>query len=189
MLLFISFNTCSSEINKELLSAVQKGNLKQFKQLLSEGADPNYRDVNGDPRDRPVVMERASVLKDSSFLKLCLEFGADPNTLNGYKSGPVIIQAAKHSKLSNVKLLVKYGAKLNLHDKNGSTPLHTAIAVNNYDIAYFLVSSGASLKIKNKWGYTPIDLLERYGDAGIKKGSKYYEWYLKFVALVGKKNT
>jgi ankyrin repeat protein len=184
-----SCETFGSNINNDLLISIQNGHLKQFQQLLSKGADPNYRDENGDPQYRPVVMEQAAVHKNSMFLQLCLEHGANPDILDGYKSSSVIIEAAKHSRLANVKLLVKHGAKLNVQNKNGNTPLHLAIAVNNYDIAHFLVLNGASIKIKNKWGYTPIGLLERYGDAGIKKGSKYYEWYLKFVALVGEKNT
>ena len=187
--LIISCETFGSNINNDLLISIQNGDLKQFQQLLSKGADPNYRDKNGDPQYRPVVMEQAAVHKNSMFLQLCLEHGANPDILDGYKSSPVIIGAAKHSRIVNLKLLVKYGANLNVQDKNGSTPLHTAIAVKNYDIAYFLVSNGASLKIENKWGYTPIDILEKYGDAGIKNGSKYHEWYLKFVALVGEKNT
>lgn len=101
----------------------------------------------------------------------------------------MIFQAAKHSQLENVKLLVKYGANLNVQNKSGNTPLHIAIAVKNYDIAHFLVLSGASLKIEDRWGYTPVEQLEKFGDAGVKKGSKYHEWYLKFVALVGEKNT
>jgi len=185
----MSCNAFGSNINNDLLLSIQNGKLKQFEKLLTKGADPNYRDENGDPQYRPVVMEQAAVHKDSMFLLLCLKHGANPDILDGYKSTPVIIEAAKHSRLENVKLLVKYGANLNVQNKNGNTALHTAIAVKNYDIAFFLVSNGASLKIEDKWGYTPIDMLEKFGDAGVKKGSEYHDWYLKFVALVGEKNT
>ena len=188
-ILAFSCEAFGSNINKELLLSIQGGNLKEFKQLLSKGADPNYRDENGDPRFRPVVMERAAVHDNSMFLQLCLEHGANPNILDGYKSSPVIIEASKHSRLANVKLLVKHGANLNVQNKSGNTPLHTAIAVKNYDIAHFLVLSGASLNVENKWGYTPVEQLKKFGDAGVKKGSKYHEWYLKFVALVSEKNT
>jgi len=188
-ILIMSCNAFGSNINNDLLLSIQNGKLKQFEKLLTKGADPNYRDENGDPQYRPVVMEQAAVHKDSMFLLLCLKHGANPDILDGYKSTPVIIEAAKYSRLENVKLLVKYGANLNVQNKNGNTALHTAIAVKNYDIAFFLVSNGASLKIEDKWGYTPIDMLEKFGDAGVKKGSEYHDWYLKFVALVGEKNT
>mgnify|MGYP000563156908 CR=1 FL=1 len=187
--LIMSCNAFGSSINNDLLLSIQNGKLKQFEKLLTKGADPNYRDENGDPQYRPVVMEQAAVHKNSMFLLLCLNHGANPDILDGYKSTPIIIEAAKHSRLENVKLLVKYGANLNVQNQNGNTALHTAIAVKNYDIAFFLVSNGASLKIEDKWGYTPIDMLEKFGDAGVKKGSKYHDWYLKFVALVGEKNT
>ena len=187
--LLLSCEAFSSNIDNDLLSSIQNGHLKKFEELLSKGADPNYRDENGDPQFRPVVMEQAAVNKNSMFLQLCLESGANPDILDGYKSSPVIFQAAKHSRLENVKLLVKHGANINVRNKNGSTPLHTAIAVKNYDIAHFLVLNGASLKTEDKWGYTPVEQLEKFGDAGVKKGSKYHKWYLKFVALVGEKNT
>ena len=189
-ILFVScYEAYGSDLNDDLLLSVRLSQLKQFQQLLSKGADPNYRDENGDPQYRPVVMEQAAVNKNSMYLQLCLERGANPDALDSYKSSPVIFQAVKHSQLENVKLLVKHGANLNVQNKSGNTPLHTAIAVKNYDIAHFLVLNGASLKVEDKWGYTPVDLLEEFGDAGVEKGSKYYEWYLKFVALVGEKNT
>jgi len=188
-ILFVSCEAFSSNIDNDLLSAIQNGQFKKFEELLLKGADPNYRDENGDPQYRPVVMEQAAVNKNSMYLQLCLEHGADPDILDGYKSSPVIFQAAKHSRLENVKILVEHGAKLNVQNKSGKTPLHTAIAVKNYDIAHFLVLNGASLNIEDKWGYTPVEQLQEFGDAGVKKGSKYHEWYLKFVALVDKKNT
>jgi ankyrin repeat protein len=187
--LIFSCEVFGTNINNDLLLSIQNGRLKQFEELLTKGADPNYRDEKGDPQYRPVVMEQAAVNKNSMFLQLCLEHGANPNILDGYKSSPVIFEAAKHSNLANVKLLVKHGANLNVQNKSGNTPLHVAIAVRNFDIAYFLAQNGASLKIENKWGYTPLKLLEKFGDNGVKKESKYHEWYLKFVALVGEKNT
>ncbi|WP_206485855.1 ankyrin repeat domain-containing protein [Thalassotalea sp. G2M2-11] len=188
-IMIFSCEALGSNINNDLLLSIKGDKLKKFQQLLLDGADPNYSDEKDDPKNRPVVMEQAAVHENPMFLQLCLEHGANPDTLDGYKSSPVIIEAAKHSRLANVKLLVKHGANFNLQNKSGNTPLHLAIAVKNYDIAHFLVLSGASLKIENKWGYTPVEQLEKFGDAGVKKGSKYYEWYIKFVALVNKKNT
>ena len=181
LILIFSGESFGSNINKDLLRSIQGDNLKQFEQLLPGGADPNYRDEKGDPQNRPVVMEQAAVHKNPMFLQLCLERGANPDILDGYKSSPVILEASKHSRLANVKLLVKHGANLNAQNRSGSTPLHLAIADKNYDIAHFLVLSGASLKIENKWGYTPVEQLKKFGDAGVKKGSKCYEWYIKFV--------
>ncbi|WP_105169609.1 ankyrin repeat domain-containing protein [Pseudoalteromonas sp. T1lg23B] len=188
-ILIFSRESLDSNINNDLLLSIKGGNLKQFQQLLSDGADPNYRDEKGDPQNRPVVMEQAAVHENPMFLQLCLEHGANPDILDGYKSSPVILEAAKYSRLANVKLLVKHGANLNAQNKSGNTPLHLAISVKNYNIAHFLVLSGASLKVENKWGYTPVDQLKKFGDAGVKKGSNYYEWYLKFVALVDENNT
>lgn len=77
-ILFVSCETYGSNLNDDLLLSIRNSKLKQFQQLLSKGADPNYRDENGDPQYRPVVMEQAAVNKNSMFLKLCLEHGANP---------------------------------------------------------------------------------------------------------------
>jgi len=129
-------------------------------------------------------MELAAVHKDSSYLKLALHHGGSPNALDGYKSKTILFEASKHTRLNNIKLLVEAGAKLDALDGNGSTPLHVAITVKNYGIAYYLIEKGASLKITNKWGYTPSDLLNKFGDAGVKKDSQQYQWYLKIVEMI-----
>lgn len=60
-----------------------------------------------------------------------------------------------------MKLLVNNGADVNVHDNNGRTPLHLAIASNfvkgrheidNY--CNFLISNGADREIKDKNGET-----------------------------------
>jgi ankyrin repeat protein len=175
----------NSEIDKKLLISISESNLKKFEKLLTLGANPNYRDITANPSQRPVVMEQASVHRNPKYLELALHYGGNPDALDGYKSKTILFESSKHSKLNNVKILVEAGAKIDAANSSGNTPLHVAIAVKNYDIAFYLIKNGASLSTKDKWGYTPIDTLKKYGDAGVKKDSKQYEWYLKVTDLVG----
>jgi ankyrin repeat protein len=175
----------SGELEKDLLISITDNNIEQFEKLLALGANPNYRDENANPSTRPVVMELAAIHDDSIYLEVAIKHGGHPDTLDGYKSKTILFASSKHSKLNNVKVLIKSGAKIDSLDGNNSTPLHIAISVKNYDIAYYLIKSGASLSLQNKWGYTAIDILNKFDDAGVKKDSNQYQWYLKVIKLVG----
>jgi ankyrin repeat protein len=188
LLIFLPLISYGGDLDKKLLISISENNLEQFEKLLTSGANPNYRDINAKPSERPVVMELAAVHDESKYLELAIQHGGNPESLDGYKSKTILFESSKHSKLNNVKILVESGAKIDSLDGNGSTPLHVAISVKNYDIAYYLIKSGASLNVKNKWGYTPLDILSKFGDAGVKKDSKQYEWYLKVTKLLGGKN-
>ncbi|WP_299796387.1 ankyrin repeat domain-containing protein [uncultured Shewanella sp.] len=186
---FCSFgNESESNLGIELLVSIRESNLEKFEELLKLGVDPNYRDENGEPSQRPVVLELAAVHRDPNYLKLALKYGGNPNTLDGYESKTILFEASKHSRLSNVKILVVAGARLDELDDSEGTALHTAIAVKNFDIAHYLIMAGASLTHKNKWGYTPLDMLRKYGNAGVKKYSEQYQWYLKVVQITGIEN-
>jgi len=184
--LLVSFISVAKDLNidSQLLSAIRANDISEFERLLKTGAEPNFRDKNGDPRYRPVVMEQAAVHINPKFLSLALKFGANPNILDGYKNSTVLFEAAKHSKLENVKLLVKHGADINFQNNSGKTALHVAVAVKNYDIACYLLSFGANTDLENKWGSTAIDLFNQFGEFGVKKGTKYYDWYLEFAKMV-----
>jgi ankyrin repeat protein len=185
LLIFISLTSHAGELDENLLISIGENNIEQFEKLLALGANPNYRDINANPGTRHVVMELAAIHSDSIFLELAIKHGGNPDALDCYKSKTILFHSSKHSKLNNVKFLIKSGAKINSIDGNNSTPLHIAIAVKNYDIAYYLIKNGASLSLQNKWGYTPIDILNKFGDAGVKKDSNQYQWYLKVIKLVG----
>ena len=167
--------------NSLLLLAIMNNDLRIFKFLLENGATFNFRNEQGNPRERLVVMEQAAISENEGFLQILLEIGADPNTLDSYLKYGVLFQAVVATKPSNVKLLVSYGADINAVGPNGKTPIHSAIAIKNFEIANYLLDNGADLTIKDKWGNSPVDTLKMVGDAGIKLNSDHYEWYLKFL--------
>ncbi len=167
--------------NSLLLSAIINNDLVAFKFLLENGANFNFRNEQGNPRDRLVVMEQAAIAENEEFLRMLLEKGADPNAFDSYLKYGVLFEAIMTTKIKNVKLLVSYGADINAIGPNGSTPIHSAISINNFEIANYLLDKGADLTIKNKWGYSPVDTLKMFGDAGIKLNSDHYQWYLKFL--------
>lgn len=181
-------NFVSDDGKSMLIIAMENKNLEAFSLLIKHGADVNFRASDGDPRKRLVVMELAAVNDDTEYLKLLLDNGGNPNSLDSYASKAVLFEAAKSSQLENVKILVSAGAKLDSLDGNEATALHIAIAVKNFDIAHYLIDKGASLTAQNKWGYSPVDLIEKFGNAGVKKGSEQQGWYEKVLVQIGEAN-
>lgn len=60
-------------------------------------------------------------------------------------------------------ILLKYGAKINVQDSRGSTPLHNSVRNGHAEIVALLVKHG-SLRYKDKNGKTPIDYANDYGN-------------------------
>jgi ankyrin repeat protein len=54
--------------------------------------------------------------------------------------------------------LITLGAAINVQDCNGETPLHLAIAGHKHSIIDILAKNGATMYVKNKSNFTPIDL-------------------------------
>lgn len=161
-----------------LMVAIEEERYEVFEFLLKNGANPNFRNEQADPRKRQVVMELASVNSDSRFLELALRFGGNPNTLNSYKR-PILTIAV--TSLENTKLLVEHGADINAIGANGNSAIHRAVRIKNYDVAYYLIKQGADISIPNKFGKTVVDTIKQFGDAGINPNTLYYQYYLKVL--------
>ena len=79
--------------------------------------------------------------------------------------------------LSVVKLLVECGAKINANNQTGSTPLHTASMVENFnqEIVEILLDNGAHIDIRNGSNDRPVDMLKRVPEgAGSKINPLHY---------------
>ena len=174
-------NFVDKQGNSLLLLAIMNNDFKIFERLLKSGADPSFRNNRGNPRKRLVVMERAAIVDDERFLKASLMHGADPNTPCSYNEYGVTFQSVMVGNLNNLKILIEHDADINSIGLNGKTLIHTAISIKNFEIAYYLFEKGANMKISDKWGYSSIDTLKMFGDAGMKYNSDHYKWYLKFL--------
>lgn len=85
---------------------------------------------------------------------------------------------------SVVKLLVECGAKINANNQKGSTPLHTASLVENFNqqIIEILLDNGAHIDIRNNDSDRPIDLLKRIPDGAGSKINPLHYTTLKCLA-------
>jgi len=63
-----------------------------------------------------------------------------------------------------VKACLSVGADKNIKDRNGWTPLLTALGFKRFDVAAVLILSGANVNIPENHGITPIAFVSEYGE-------------------------
>ena len=164
------------------------------KRLLAKGANPNAR-LTGKPLKRhhdagstlnfgegttPLI--RAARTNDAAVMKALLDGGADPFlTLpdrttalmiaagHGYGGirgeGIRIVVPTADSAIDAVALLLDRGLDVDAFNNAGNTALHAAVARGD-SLVKFLASRGASLNLKNKAGFTPLDIALGKGGGG-----------------------
>ena len=145
----------ASSINQKLVSAVEKGNLADVKQLISDGADVNARDKYG---NTPLIYAAAYGYLD--LVKYLVSKGADVN-VKGNRGNTPLIFAAGNGYLEIVKFLVSKGADVNVRGWMGQTPLYYAVKGGYFEIVKYLISKGAdvdaaALLCAVDEGYLPI---------------------------------
>ncbi|MCC6448476.1 MAG: ankyrin repeat domain-containing protein [Chitinophagaceae bacterium] len=115
---------------------------KSCKKLLDLGANPNQMD---DKKELvPAITIAASIKESSDYLKMLLQYGADPNIVSNKldeviytKSTP--LNAAVVASLENTKLLLENGANVNFAPKEELLPLTTALTFKQIDVANYLI--------------------------------------------------
>jgi ankyrin repeat protein len=168
------------------------------KLLLEKGANPNAR-LNRAPLKRhhdagstlnfgrgTTPLMRAARTNDAAVMKLLLGGGADPfltlpdrtNTLmiaSGAGAGGLrgegirIVVPTEAGAVDAVSLLLDRGMDPDAFNTAGNTALHSAVARGDA-VVKLLVSRGASLHLKNKAGFTPLDLASGAGGRGGRGG-------------------
>ena len=164
--------------------------LECFETLLEHGADierPPAGEYTGKIEQlwlKP-VMHLAAQLNNPAYLAALLRHGGDPNAFNVYGSVQIINEAIMHHRMANVRLLVEEGADINARAPSSMrTPLHTAVTVNLYEIAYYLLEQGADPMLQDKTGDSVIDKIKMWGPPGLE-GSEARDWFLKVVDRLG----
>jgi ankyrin repeat protein len=110
-------------------------------QLLTEGADINAADRNGE-----TLLFDAAETESDGIAQLLLEAGADVNA--AAKSGVTPLHAAAaagHAQV--VQLLLQAGAKTDAAAKSGRNALYAAAVAGHHEVVQLLLQAGADVKV------------------------------------------
>ncbi len=153
---------------KAVILSADTGNLDLLKLLLKEGGDPNFVD-DGVPHKHlkgETALSIAARNKNIDLAKCLIENRADPN-LPANKLYP-LSGAAFQGDFRMVKLLLDAGAKTEVVNLAGYTPLGSACEMGHTEIVKLLLSHNADSRGKGRNqlgrdGETPIELAQRKG--------------------------
>uniref|UniRef100_A0A6P8I4N4 Serine/threonine-protein phosphatase 6 regulatory ankyrin repeat subunit C-like n=1 Tax=Actinia tenebrosa TaxID=6105 RepID=A0A6P8I4N4_ACTTE len=111
----------------------------------------------------------AAVAQNNSGLLERLLTSAANISLDGLNAsgGTPIHEAAFQGKLSCLRVFMKFGADVNLRDREGWTPLHAAICGGDPDTVLLLLKYGASINAEANDGIKPIDMAMQTDDQRI----------------------
>lgn len=91
----------------------------------------------------------------------CLDLlacGADAND----GSSNLLHMAAMHGELRIALILIEHGARVNLVDKNGWSPLHSAARFGRANVCLILLEAGGDPLLKDNAGQTAMDLATQH---------------------------
>lgn len=132
------------------------GNKAGFLHLLARGGNPNQEMADGRS-----VMSLTAQQKDAWFLNAALAHGGDPNVRSNQDQTTPIFDAILARRAGNVEILLRHGANPNAVMSWGESPLTTAAATNQYEIAYLLLTSGADPARVDHYGHTVLSIIRR----------------------------
>jgi ankyrin repeat protein len=167
--------------------------------LLAKGANPNAR-LRSRPLKRhhdagstlnfgegatPLI--RAARTNDVAVMRALIDGGADPFLTLPDRSTALMIAAGQgygglrgegirivvptpESAIEALRLLLDRGLDVDAFNNVGNTAMHAAVARGD-DVVRFLASRGASLNLKNKAGFTPLDIALGRGGRGRGAGA------------------
>jgi hypothetical protein len=116
--------------------------------------------LKSNPDEINEVLVDAAMGGQAEIVRDMLQRGAPPNAR--FMTTPAIIFAVGSGSTETVKLLIDYGADVNLQDDEGQTALMLATITDRPEMVKLLIRAKADLSIKNKRGETALSISESF---------------------------
>jgi len=100
----------------------------------------------------------ASSYNNLDIVKILVKQGIDINMQNYYHSDTALHYAVKNNSIRVIGFLIANGAKINLHNKSGKTPVYEALCYCNTESVKIFEEHGANIDVNmtDNYGETPI---------------------------------
>ncbi|KAI1921726.1 hypothetical protein LOZ58_004207 [Ophidiomyces ophidiicola] len=101
----------------------------------------------------------ASHEDSGAALELLIKNGADIDYVGPFES-TALHKAAALKNVTGMRLLIRYGAKTNVRDQDGNTPLHMLLRHRNFqsklDLLQLFIDHGTNVNAPNEFGSVPL---------------------------------
>jgi len=133
---------------KSIHKTVLKGDIEAVEEMINSGVDINQPDKKG-------IFPLGIALREgyTSIVDLLLKSGAvvNPETqISGSYLHGLCAQQWQVAEMA--RSLIKYGAEIDLKDKNGATPLFFAVMEGKTELAKVLIDAGANINTTDNFG-------------------------------------
>jgi ankyrin repeat protein len=144
-----------------ICEAAKSGNLDVIRNYLTQGGDLNAKDADTDQLLLWCLLQVKNSKKDIAELVVAklpdvnAKIRQDNDGTKSYATTPLHITGSKEV----AELLIAKGAKVNVKDKGGDTPLHYASRrdyASGRDVVKLLIAKGADVNAKNNQGNSPL---------------------------------
>lgn len=143
----------SFKLEKEMVSAAEKGDNKKIVALLAKGVSVNAK-------DGLISALHAAVAYDQiSTAKLLISKGANVDIRSDEQATP-LFEAAANGNVKMLTLLLESGAQIEAKSAFGDTALFRAIGLNKVEAVEFLLMKGASPNVVTRHG-TALDVARK----------------------------
>ncbi|WP_353282507.1 ankyrin repeat domain-containing protein [Wolbachia endosymbiont (group A) of Myopa testacea] len=146
------------DLDRQLLTAVQGGNLNEVKDFVVRGASLDTQDSNNGWT--PIIYAAQGSKWDA--VKFLIAQGAKFNNEITYQGTPLHF-AAQEGNSNMVQFLLDKGANIEAQDAYNRKPLHIAVDANRLNVVNLLLDRGANLKATDMYGKTSLDLAIQKG--------------------------
>lgn len=141
----------------ELLNAIEKGDLKQVKELLDKKKnDDIISDLNMKSLDDFTVLHTAVSEGHAEIVRHLLSLEAPVDALTTSLRTPLHV-ACNRGNLPVIKLLVEAKANVNAQDANGNTAAHILSSAGYGEALRWLLTRQPDLGVKNACGETAVE--------------------------------
>ena len=146
-----------------LLLSVSGGNINVVQQLLSEGADVNYINEQGE-----FALYTACSNGDVDMTALLLKNRAQIN-LQDNKGWFSLMRASHNGHVEVARLLLENGATIDLQNKNGASALYIASQNGHVKVAKLLLESHAKVDLQSGTGKSALYIASQNGHTSVAK--------------------
>ncbi|MBF5059418.1 ankyrin repeat domain-containing protein [Candidatus Neptunochlamydia vexilliferae] len=161
-----------------LVNAEEEKREDLAKQAVQAGARLNLletsetflkKEVEVTQKELIALLKKLTISDDREVLEKLANLLEAQITLKGIDLSSYLRSLVSQGKLEGLKLLVSFGASVNLSYEKGNTLLHLAFAMDQQEVARFLVASGARIDARNDQGKTPLELSPKKEGEGLSK--------------------